>query len=498
MSTVLLLLLAGCQEKALTVYNTAPTVSILSPADGEGRNPGELVEFFGVARDQQSDSDELVVAWSSSLDGDLWSEPPDVNGDVYSATNELSSGTHTITLAAVDEQGESASASILLEIAPGSNTAGTPTVVILGPTEGQTFGSAEAINLIAAVTDPEDAEETLSVELIDVPDGSVWTGTPTATGSLTVTLDPTEGTHSLTLNATDADGNVGTATVNYTVLADSRPTATILTPADSSVWSTDDLISFRGVITDDATDVEDLSVVWASDVSGIFGINAADSSGAVSSAITLSEGFHTITLTTVDGDGQSGSDSIVIQVEDPSNIDDDGDGYTENEGDCDDADATTYPAATDTCDLVDNNCDGVVNEPYLDAYEENDSAYGYDCGEVDSSWLWTSSSLTLSSLTLSDPDDEDWFSWTADDEYYDNVSIIVTVTGLPAAGDYALQIYNRDTGRVEDSDSGSASLSVRYDGDLLDDDEDNWAIRLYANTWPAGSCSTTFTMTVSS
>ncbi|MEY3212109.1 MAG: hypothetical protein RIT28_2590 [Pseudomonadota bacterium] len=41
--------------------------------------------------------------------------------------------------------------------------------------------------------------------------------------------------------------------------------------------------------------------------------------------------------------------------------DDDGDGYTTEE-DCDDGDAAVNPAATELCDLVDNNCDGTADE----------------------------------------------------------------------------------------------------------------------------------------
>ncbi|MDF1551505.1 MAG: MopE-related protein [Deferrisomatales bacterium] len=43
-------------------------------------------------------------------------------------------------------------------------------------------------------------------------------------------------------------------------------------------------------------------------------------------------------------------------------MDDDGDGLTENEGDCDDADAAVHPGAAETCDGVDNDCDGAVDE----------------------------------------------------------------------------------------------------------------------------------------
>jgi len=39
-------------------------------------------------------------------------------------------------------------------------------------------------------------------------------------------------------------------------------------------------------------------------------------------------------------------------------VDDDGDGFTENQGDCNDSNNTIYPGAPKLCDAKDNNCDG--------------------------------------------------------------------------------------------------------------------------------------------
>jgi len=62
----------------------------------------------------------------------------------------------------------------------------------------------------------------------------------------------------------------------------------------------------------------------------------------------------------------------------PIGIDNDGDGFP-NTTDCNDADATVYPGATEICDGKDNNCDGMVDEgfPSIKYYEDLDGdGYG--------------------------------------------------------------------------------------------------------------------------
>ena len=86
--------------------------------------------------------------------------------------------------------------------------------------------------------------------------------------------------------------------------------------------------------------------------------------------------------------------SYVLQLESQIeeinlNIDHDGDGYTENQGDCNDADASVHPSALEVeDDGIDNNCDGQVDE-IIDQNEIDNDNDGFtenqgDCDDSNS------------------------------------------------------------------------------------------------------------------
>ncbi|MFH1467357.1 MAG: MopE-related protein [Pseudomonadota bacterium] len=66
-----------------------------------------------------------------------------------------------------------------------------------------------------------------------------------------------------------------------------------------------------------------------------------------------------------------------LRLSDVSISDDDGDGYAEADGDCDDVDATTYPGAVELCDGIDNDCDDDIDEGGSTWYRDYDGdGYG--------------------------------------------------------------------------------------------------------------------------
>ena len=493
------LLLIACQDNSLGVYNTPPSAAILSPVGGEQYAPGDLIELRGVVKDSQDASTDLLLSWSSSMDGVLGEDPADANGDAYLAVSELSSGIQVITLTVIDSNGESASAAVDFSVDYGASSEGAPTVILIGPADGAELSAADEITVVGTATDDEQTWDSLEVTVSSSLDGNIWVGNPESNGTVSVAgLDLSVGTHTLRLTAEDEDGHTAYDESTFTVLEDGRPTANIVEPVKGTYFNTDTL-NLEGVVSDTETDAEDLLVTWSSDVDGVLLSGAPDSSGYTAGGVHLSDGTHLLTLSVVDGEAKEGTDSVLVTVVDPLDWDDDGDGWTENQGDCDDDDATVSPGEAEICDDVDNNCDGYVNEDWWDAQEENDTAAtAYDLGEI-SNEFWVSGTGSAT-FTLHSEDDVDYFAFQAFDLIiFDNVELDITVTGLPAAGNFVATLYENDGGSWSNaaSTSGSAKLLLSHSGDLWSSEDDNWLLVISSSSWPANSCSSTYTVTIS-
>jgi hypothetical protein len=76
--------------------------------------------------------------------------------------------------------------------------------------------------------------------------------------------------------------------------------------------------------------------------------------------------------------GSPGSDGVDAMGE----PDEDGDGVTVSQGDCDDHDRFVYPGAPDPCDGEDQNCDGVADEDF-DLDGDHWSSCAGDCRDTD-------------------------------------------------------------------------------------------------------------------
>ncbi len=74
--------------------------------------------------------------------------------------------------------------------------------------------------------------------------------------------------------------------------------------------------------------------------------------------------------------------------EDTAYSDDDGDGFTDDGGDCDDGDPTVHPGAEEIADGVDGDCDGTVDEGTA-AHDDDGDGLSEDDGDCDDADPWT-------------------------------------------------------------------------------------------------------------
>ncbi|MES2642940.1 MAG: hypothetical protein V4850_25880 [Myxococcota bacterium] len=129
--------------------------------------------------------------------------------------------------------------------------------------------------------------------------------------SIPVTGGP--GNATLTVHTDDPDSP--DVEVALWAALDAPPTATITAPPDGDVLAGDALVSFTGLVTDDADAADTLAITWASDIDGVVGTGPATAAGDTSVSWDPSvrtAGSHRVTLTATDSCGQSVSDAVTI------------------------------------------------------------------------------------------------------------------------------------------------------------------------------------------
>jgi hypothetical protein len=78
---------------------------------------------------------------------------------------------------------------------------------------------------------------------------------------------------------------------------------------------------------------------------------------------TLFEGDRQVDVINGSFTDNFGVYEVHVYYWDKSNVDDDGDGFSEDQGDCNDGDPNINPGADEVCDDgIDNNCDGDIDE----------------------------------------------------------------------------------------------------------------------------------------
>ncbi len=265
----------GTASVSLTVDTVAPAVSITAPADAATINDNTPSVSFTV-------TDATATAKECRVDAGAYG----ACASPFTPT-ALSEGAHSVTVRATDAAGQATTATVSFtvdSIAPG--------VAVTAPADASTTSDSTP-NVSFTVTDA-----TATAKLCRVDGGSYG-----ACASPFTTATLADGPHTVDVQATDAAGNVGTASVSLTVDT-TLPAVAITAPAGGSTTGDP-----TPNVTFTVTDATALAVQCRVDAGGY---------GACSSPFTpatLADGPHTVDVRATDAAGNVGNGSVNFTVD---------------------------------------------------------------------------------------------------------------------------------------------------------------------------------------
>ncbi len=258
---------------------TAAPPVIATPADGDvvGPNPSLTGTAEGNATVTVREGMTVVCTATANAMG------------AWTCNSTLTSGSHTVTATQVDPAGNTSLASTAV-------TFSIPTAPMV------TLDTPAVINVANATTYPVSGTCVTGTGTVSLLVGAVM-GTATCTaGVFTTTLDVSALADAASVDVTVTQTNVaGTSMVTKTTRKDTTIAAPVLvSPANSSTVAPNPAMSGTAEASATVTVSEDMNVVCTT---------TADMTGAWTCASTLTAGSHTVTVSQVDGAGNTSAAS---------------------------------------------------------------------------------------------------------------------------------------------------------------------------------------------
>lgn len=213
---VLVLFLAACgSENKIDRVNAPPDIDITEPLVDAVLHQGDDGLLQAVVSDDVDAARDLAVTWA--LDGGAATPvSADADGNV-SAPLDLSTlelGEHTIDMAATDLDDDTGVASVQFTLA---GPLGAPVTLITAPDDASTFGIGVSITFTGEANDASTAADDLVFAWSSSIDGPLAGAISGGGQSALITDALSAGTHTITLDVTDTDGEVGSDSITVDI-----------------------------------------------------------------------------------------------------------------------------------------------------------------------------------------------------------------------------------------------------------------------------------------
>jgi len=187
--------------------NQAPSVTISSPSNGAEFDEGESITFEGSAEDPEEGSlTGESLTWEVRTDAPFGTGEPTTIGSGEEVSSVLSSAPHTVTLIATDPSGATARDSVSVAVD------GPPAAVISAPEDESAFDEGSDLTLEGRGIDPISGEVSGdSLEWSSDVNGDLGRGESVIVSNLSA------GPQTMTLTATDDDGNTASNSAHIVV-----------------------------------------------------------------------------------------------------------------------------------------------------------------------------------------------------------------------------------------------------------------------------------------
>lgn len=395
----------GCtSEKSVGVYNTGPSVVLMSPTNYAEFDEGTSITFEARVQDDSTSDADLEIQWYGQPAGEFPGPHFADGGMARLTTANLEGGfNHVVGIRIIDAQGEAASSEVTVVV---NDLPEAPQIDIVRPAAGEVALEGSDYEFIALVADPTDDAALLSITYRSDLDGTFCEPVADALGQAKCSAQLSRGIHLLTFSVLDSEGFSIDATVPFEVRGrdndndgyeDISLGGTDCNDDDDTVYpgapeTCDDRDEDCDGQVDEGTSCVDDDGDGYSEADGDCDDENANS---YPGAPELADGEDNDCDGIVDDGTEFG--------------DDDGDGYSEVDGDCNDADAAISPSATEVCDSVDNNCDTQIDEAGSDGCV--DYYYDYD---GDGFGTTSSECLCAPSGSYTSPYSSDCYDYNAD------------------------------------------------------------------------------------